>query len=743
MNSIKQFIKWSLYSSPIVLLFVSDSLFFPFISGKGMLFRLLVEVALVFYIYLALRDKTFRPQKTLILVAVCLFTFLIFISAIVSEIPSKAIWSNFERMEGFVLIGHLCAYVFMLASVLKTSKEWRIFFLSVFSTSVAMSLFASLQLLGGTVINQGGVRIDSLMGNSAYFAGFSMFTAFLSLFILKQDPKDSKGVTRGLFFGALLFLFVYVLSEQKTQIGSLVSIISFLSSLVLLWFSYNIKKEKIHIAVTSSIIFCFFVAQTFLVFLTQTRGASLGLLGGLFVTTCIISLFEKRERVRFLARITLGLIVCVIIGFVAIKNTAFVKQSPVLHRFAEISWKNTTGQARQIIWPMAIEGFKERPVFGWGQEGFNYVFAKYYNPELWRHEPWFDRTHNVFLDWLVAGGLVGFLAYVSLYVFLIRSLFVSFWKEKKTEFAILVGLISAYVFQNLFIFDNLASYILFFALLAFAHGISLQQNAVKESKMQTRTEMKISPVLLFSFLSVFLFTTVYIFVVRPYMQNRLIIKGMSPQKNITDNLNYFKKAFALGGGGVAEAREQFMSVTNQILPIEQISLDIKRGFFVELLNQTKLQQEQRAMDAKTILSLASGFNQNGNPEIALQLLAPLRAISPQKQHILMQIAVAHLLKNEVSQAEGILKENFENTPEYPDGAMLYASVLLDRGQSREALEILNVFVQKGEMLKPYIINNLWQKGFKKELTSFLEKIEEINPSSNAKGVLMELQKQNN
>jgi O-antigen ligase len=63
---------------------------------------------------------------------------------------------------------------------------------------------------------------------------------------------------------------------------------------------------------------------------------------------------------------------------------------------------------------MVYQGFKEKPVFGWGQENFNYVFNKYYNPAMFDQEQWFDRAHNEFLDWLIAGGLPAFFLYISL-----------------------------------------------------------------------------------------------------------------------------------------------------------------------------------------------------------------------------------------------------------------------------------------------------------------------------------------
>jgi len=43
---------------------------------------------------------------------------------------------------------------------------------------------------------------------------------------------------------------------------------------------------------------------------------------------------------------------------------------------------------------MAWEGVKEKPLLGWGQENFNLVFNKYYEPSLYGQEVWFDRVHN-------------------------------------------------------------------------------------------------------------------------------------------------------------------------------------------------------------------------------------------------------------------------------------------------------------------------------------------------------------
>ena len=62
----KQVARWAvlipLFLIPFLSLYVSDHLFFPFITGKGFAFRILVEIALAGWAYLALVDTDYRPK---------------------------------------------------------------------------------------------------------------------------------------------------------------------------------------------------------------------------------------------------------------------------------------------------------------------------------------------------------------------------------------------------------------------------------------------------------------------------------------------------------------------------------------------------------------------------------------------------------------------------------------------------------------------------------------------------------
>jgi O-antigen ligase len=307
-------------------------------------------------------------------------------------------------MEGYITTLHLFAYFLAASSVLITETLWKRFFEWSIWTSLAMSLYGLLQLSGKVIINQGGVRLDAKFGNATYFAIYLIFNIFFALILIYRDKKAWKTVVYGLI-AILHFIMLYY---------------------------------------------------------TATRGAMLGLLGGLFLSSLLVAIWNREDKKMRIAGISIvSALILLVLVFIGVKNTNFVKNSPVLSRFASISIDDTKTQARAYIWPMAWKGFKEHPILGRGQENFNYVFNANYDPRMYSQEQWFDHTHNIVLDWLIAGGILGLLAYLSLYFSAIYLL----WKKSSdmtfVEKSLFTGLGAAYFFHNLFVFDNIMSSILF------------------------------------------------------------------------------------------------------------------------------------------------------------------------------------------------------------------------------------------------------------------------------------------
>ena len=163
------------------------NLYFPFISGKGFLFRILVEVAVAGYVLLALADKRYRPRWSWTLIIYAAFVVWMFIADFFAVNPHKAFWSNYERMDGWVTMIHAFLLFVVAGSVLTVEKLWKRWWMTVVGASLIVSLHGVFQLMGNAEIHQGGTRVDANLGNAAYLAAYLLFTIAASLWLAIQN----------------------------------------------------------------------------------------------------------------------------------------------------------------------------------------------------------------------------------------------------------------------------------------------------------------------------------------------------------------------------------------------------------------------------------------------------------------------------------------------------------------------------------------------------------------------------
>jgi len=617
---------------PFVPFVVSSSMLFPFITGKGFAFRILIEIVAGLYVLLALIDVEYRPKLSLISKAVLVFAGVILLADLFGENPFKSLWSNYERMEGFVTIAHLAVYYIVASSVFHTKEWWNKFWNVSLVASGLMTIYGFFQLAGLATINQGGVRVDATFGNASYLAIYMVFHMFLSAnFFLQAKNK--------------MWQWVYGL---------------------------------------------LFIAQGVILYFTATRGAILGFIGGALLTVAIIVWKERANpRIRKIA-IGLGLSVAILIGvFVGIRNTAFVQKSPVLSRFATLSFAEIKTQGRYYVWPMAIEGWKDRPILGWGQENFNYVFNKNYNPLMYAQEQWFDRTHNVVLDWLIAGGILGLLSYLSLF----GALLYFMWKKSDfslEEKAIFTGFLAAYFFHNFFVFDNLISYIIFFSLLAYVHGRSVHQGIW--TRLTTRTVGKDAfnyvavPVVVLATIAV-----VYFVNVPAVSASKNIIKALSEQSaDKVKTLQYFKNAFAYHSFGSSEALEQLVPATSQILQAQGVTDATKKDFYTFTATQVEAKIKQAPHDARYLLFAGSFYNRNGQFDKAIALLEEAVKYSPKKPTMYFELGSSYLGKKDYQKTFEVFEKAYLIEPRFEGADVIYTIGALYAGK----MDIVKAMIEK-------------------------------------------------
>ncbi|MBY0472760.1 O-antigen ligase family protein [Patescibacteria group bacterium] len=668
------------------------NMFFPFITGKNFAFRIIVELLAGAYILLALREPKYRPRASSLMWAVCAFVVWMGIATIVSVDPLKSFWSNFERMEGYLTILHLCAYFIIVGAVVAAEGWWNRLFQASIASGALMGVYALLQSAHFFPISsQSGPRADGTFGNATYLAIFMLFNLFLTLFMLVRQ-RNSTGAQ--VLYGIALVL------------------------------------------------------QFMGLYFTQTRGAFLGFFGGLVIAAIYIAWQGRGSEWRTLRRVSywgLGVIAVLVIAFFALRTSPILRNSSdTLSRVASISLNDPTTIARFQIWNMAWHGFTESPktiALGWGQENFNFVFNKHYQPEMYNQEQWFDRAHNQFLDWLIAGGLPAFLLYVSLFMLAIWMI----WRSELSvpEQAVLLGLLAAYAFNNLTVFDDIMSSVYFFLILAFVHSYSKKTPARWMSWTRPLGDNAVAvaaPVVIIATLLV-----VWTVNVPGIARAQGLLKALVPQVLVSDGkggytqqaktaaqeLQDFKDALAPGPWpgtviGYQEVVEQLLQYTSGMAASTSVDPSVKQDTFNLAKSSIETLMQQRSHDARLEVFAGAFLDSFGQYGEAQKILTQALADSPYKQQIMFELGVSYLNAGDKQNALSTLKKAFDEAPAFTSARSLYAAALIQTGNQAEADALLkegfgDVIVDDARLLQVYVqtkqydrVIATWQLRIKKD-----------------------------
>lgn len=384
---------------------------FPFVFLKLIYLQVVIGLTFPAYLMLAWLEPAYRPKSHWLYFSIAAYFIALILSTIFSVDIMRSWWGNQERMNGLFTLLHFFAWLTMAIGVLKTWADWR----RLLNYQVGLSLFMAIITLLQKVYPRlllfpATSRVGGLLDNPIYMGVYQMFNLFF-LLLLALKTRSWKLY---LWYGAI----------------ALFDVAAFLAG--------------------------------------QSRGALVGLAAGILVFGVCIGVLAKNKKIKF---ITIGVVACVFIayGFLfAFRNSPAIQQSS-LARFANFS---TTIDTRLIAWKIAWEGFKERPITGWGLDTFHILFNQKYNPRSLgysSYETWFDRAHNTVLDTFSMTGVLGFITYAAIFLSLFilvgrayRKGWINVWMT-----AILFALPVAYFIQNLFVFDHPAAFSMSFLLYAF------------------------------------------------------------------------------------------------------------------------------------------------------------------------------------------------------------------------------------------------------------------------------------
>jgi len=622
-------IKIGLFIIPFLPLYVSTLMLFPFITGKNFAFRIITEIIFVFWTWLAVANPEYRPKLTWLFKAVTAFTLIVFLADIFGPNPYRSLFSNFERMEGFMMIGHMYVYYIMLSTVFR-KRDWMIFFHSTLIGSLIVSYIGLLQKLGYRVSMQGGFRVDSTIGNPTYLAAYLLFNIWVLLILMYTFRKKSWALL--LYGAALLFelAIVYFTATRGAVIGLGVAGVLLVAGLLWKWssaFPYEPGK-------------------------THAGNWPMG------------------------RKITAGVLACIVVMpllFWMMRNTELVQSNQVLRRITNYSLQEGTIQARFHIWGQSWKGFLERPILGWGQENYYLVFQKYYDPKLWSDEPWFDRSHNIFFDWLIHAGIFGLVAYLAMYVTAFTAIIKGIKKQKVLFWsgAVVMAALLANIIQNLFVFDNLNTYLLFFAFLAYGAFLTMSSEEKGKthsvsSKVYARAHSVTIAVAIVAMLSIYFFSIVPINQAQALIQTLISYQQQVPMDKLIDS---FKYALSYDSFGNTEVREQIVNINGSVVGNQRFSNAEQLQYINFGIEEMHKQVDTRAKDVKHMMFLGTLYNEalGSNPDYPLQaknVLEEAVRISPTKQIVSFELAQFYVMVGQNDAARDVLYKAWKLAPEY-------------------------------------------------------------------------------
>jgi len=618
---------------------VTDSNFyFPFIVPRNLLFRFILLIVFGLYMYLFFKDKQFRLKFNKAFIFFCAFVFVLTVASIFGGNFSFSFWSNFERMDGLLNWYYLIVYLVVLLGTLRNKGDWKQFFNISIVAAWLIAWYGLAQKLGWdqklTFImpSTGDTRIASSLGNAAYVGSYMFMHIVLSLYLLIITFMKKQLISFKTFWYVLsLMLFVTVLV------------------------------------------------------LTQTRGAFLGLAVFLFLLV-VFYLWFNRKKINTLYYIVAALLIGGIL-FVGLlfqqKESPWVNNVLLFKKITDVSLSDTTVESRLAIWQNSLKGYLDKPVLGWGEENFQYVFNKYFPTEIYHSinsEVWFDRPHNILIQHLIHGGIIGLGLYLAVFVYLIYALVKKYKKDQQWFFSFFwIAFLLSFLLHDMFIFDSINTNVSLYLILAFLFKVGISDrykyvNLPIKSKDYIRAA---TITLLIAILSVVL-------VWKPMQGNLYLMSALANVSKLKPassamvqvaNKEFFDKAIAdwqksrdISFLGDKEKGEVLMRMFQGTVRANYLQAEDQ--MFMLGLTQEYLEEiaNRYPHDVRQNMFLAYFYNilSGTNPDYAekdVALLEQIKAWADQRPDVYTQLAHAYLLVGRIDDAKAAALRAQELIPE--------------------------------------------------------------------------------
>lgn len=358
--------------------------------------------------------------------------------------------------------------------ILNMIEKWIFYFLAGFAFFSNLSIAAGNVFLGLTLLLiifrilkkhddlKNFIQLDKgLMVTMGSLMGITVLSAILS-----TEPVAALGVFSDYYlYRMLTFFSVLLVVRKRSQLLFLLKLaaLSFLiNSGYVLWQGWQgIPRASGFIFCMSTAAFLSMGVPAFLLFLLRNSGKKSKYIAGIGV---IISLWAALYNATRGAWVSIG-VTSVLLVLLAVENkrravwgclagiavisTIFMTNPLLQQRIETIGQTNyRSNHERLLLWESAYHMFEDHPVLGIGYGQFKKAYQnKYILPEA--EQPWLGHAHNNVMQVLAECGILGCIAFLSMWIYFTYFSIRGWRQERKWEYLFFFIVVTSTMIQGL------------------------------------------------------------------------------------------------------------------------------------------------------------------------------------------------------------------------------------------------------------------------------------------------------
>jgi O-antigen ligase/tetratricopeptide (TPR) repeat protein len=651
-----------LLASLLVPVIVGTGFFFPYVVPRNLYFRAIVEIGFATLVLaLSFGRKRLDLRGEPILWALVAFLVAATLSALFSPARMHSFFGDFERMGGVWAWLNLVLFFLLLRTLRDEDWPW------ILNSALAVGLFVS-----------GSVFIEH--GQLAAFA----------------RPSDA------------------IVSASSSTVGN--------SGLLAAYLLINLALAS-YLACASvrfRLLYLMTAGVNFLALIyAENRSTVIGVMLGAIVGGVIFASVSTKSRKKWLApSIAFG--AAILVGGAAAVIRAFpdggiTQHVPtVIQRLAQTNPAGSD-ESRTMQWRAAIDGFKDRPLLGYGPENHNIVWSRHFDPDIYLIDTdVYDRTHNQFLEVLATNGIVGMVAFLGIWVAIGMTIVRAYraGRISAAGAAVLWGLQIAYATYLTFWFLDLNSTMLWIMISALIASRGTVGSVVLEATGTDPHLASARPALAMASMVV-LFAALYFEGYAPLVANRALARIDSQSEAVAagvDDLDLLSHSTAHQTAHTPLVMAQYMGSLRPRLPAMRVNPNDRRlldrafsesfATFNREIHRDTLNDRLYAHEAGLLNEAAQFYGSPIYRQQAIEAFHKAIDLSPHRVEQRLGLASIYLADHDYERALVVLNDAVRSDPQLGEPRYRLAQAYIGAGESDSALRMLQTSLRLGYVGAP-------------------------------------------